>query len=341
MDSIEWGRISGLSNVWVSNVPNMRADICSYRDLISGQLGSDRMGTQLEELLRKPLRLYKHFFFVNCGVRGPFFHLDFGSPTPRAEQWLKSFTDRLSSSVLLVGPTVSCQLDTPHVQSYAVAMTQATYKWFAKDAWGNCSNKTKDDIIVDSEVGLSAKISNAGFGLGSLMGRHRDLTKEWMTRRDVCPDANPTMEPLDPHEIHFIKFGGQIFHTSTGHNLIHPKTVQQVEDATKESGELLDLHLRLRNGEKPAMQSKCRAEPSARHSELSWWQSFLDTVFGEPQPQHRQDGLPTVPWRTTRTHSHSHARPLEVAVILRVALKGAPPTEGAFEPHLKCSTNHM
>ena len=93
-----------------------------------GQLGSDRMGTQLEELLRKPLRLYKHFFFVNCGVRGPFFHLDFGSPTPRAEQWLKSFTDRLSSSVLLVGPTVSCQLDTPHVQSYAVAMTQATYK---------------------------------------------------------------------------------------------------------------------------------------------------------------------------------------------------------------------
>jgi hypothetical protein len=326
-DSIEWQWVDGLSNVWGCNVPNMKADICSYNDLIAGPL---------ENMLQKSLSLYKHFFFVNCGVRGPFFHLDLNSAIPRAEQWLRSFTDRLSPRVLIIGPTLSCQLDRPHVQSYAVAMTQATYKWFASDAWSNCSNKTKTAIIMDSEIGLSDKITSAGFGIGSLMARQRDIftSAQFMVRRDICPKNNPTTEPLYPHEVQFVKFGGQIFRDVKGHNLIHPKTIRRVEAATLESGQLLDLYHRLKQRQTPTLQNKCRVESvsAPTRNEYGWW-PMVGTVMGSaPPPQQlpsRQDGLPIVPWRTAYTTTHNHLRPLEVAVVLRVSSHELTPVEGS------------
>ena len=265
-DRLEWHWLGGLRNVWGMVVPNRNADLCSYQEVYPRALSS---------LLQKPLELYEFFFFVNCGVRGPFFELDVHSATPTAEEWLARFTDKLSPTVLLVGPTVSCQVRSAHVQTYAIAMKQSTYQWFADEAWGRCTEKTKDDIIIDSEVGLSSRILNAGFTLGSLMPRHNGISSHFTTYLDSCPNHNPTLEPLEPYEVVFVKYGGQIFRNARKRNMIHWKTSARVEEATQESGRLLDVHTLVQQHRSVEWQTSCPESADGRRLASTLLQSIF------------------------------------------------------------------
>ena len=48
---------------------------------------------------------YKHIIMMNSSVRGPFLP----SYWPRRIPWTRILTDRLSDTVKLVGPTISCE----------------------------------------------------------------------------------------------------------------------------------------------------------------------------------------------------------------------------------------
>jgi hypothetical protein len=200
-DSIEWFRVQHLPNVYLCSAVNLGADICSYREFFHDK----------SQATPRPLDHYKYFFFLNCGVRGPFFY----PPPPislspsstevelvqaalqaarkvqatkvqathpahdQAQAWLQKFTSKLGDDaggggVSLIGPTVSCELS-PHVQSYALAMTSATYRNFADAAWSGCRDKDKAQIIVDAEVGLSKAVLEAGLRVASFYPQHQGI----------------------------------------------------------------------------------------------------------------------------------------------------------------------
>jgi hypothetical protein len=165
-DSIEWFRVHHLPNVYLCSAVNLGADVCSYREFFHDK----------SQATPRPLDHYKHLFFLNCGVRGPFFYPPPPIASPdqvvekaraaavaatawkvhavhtahdQAAEWLQKFTrkltddaDGLGSGVSLAGPMVSCE-NAPHVQTHAIAMTAATYRNFADEAWSGCRNKDK------------------------------------------------------------------------------------------------------------------------------------------------------------------------------------------------------
>lgn len=53
---------------------------------------------------------YRHVVFMNSSVRGPFLP----AMWPKGRHWSTAFTDRLSDTVKLVGPTISCEGPRPH-----------------------------------------------------------------------------------------------------------------------------------------------------------------------------------------------------------------------------------
>jgi len=125
--------------------------------LTSGQRGCACAGWVVRSKVLT--RGYKYFMMLNSSVRGPFlppYLVRAGRPTrcrpsiaPSALRWVSSrwcalqghltwhrlFTERLSSDVLKVGPTVSCEgtpnrlnfsdiRQNPHVQSYVLALNR-------------------------------------------------------------------------------------------------------------------------------------------------------------------------------------------------------------------------
>jgi hypothetical protein len=75
-------------------------------------------------------RAFKYFVWLNSSVRGPFlpaYH-------PAGVHWTTAFVRKLTGDVKLVGSTINCggayalSAQQPHVQSYAVAMDQVTWR---------------------------------------------------------------------------------------------------------------------------------------------------------------------------------------------------------------------
>lgn len=84
---------------------------------------------------------YRYILFLNSSVRGPFLPPYW----PPELHWTDVFTTRLTSSVKLVGSTISCEgswrggvltgekRQNPHVQSYVVAMDQTALGVLRRD----------------------------------------------------------------------------------------------------------------------------------------------------------------------------------------------------------------
>jgi hypothetical protein len=256
-DSLEWFRVSHLSNVYLCSAINLGADICSYREFFHNKL----------QATPRPLEHYRHMFFLNCGVRGPFFYpppppslsstssngdqkneaarvaaaWKLKAGTNRVQMWLEKFTSKLGEDgdgMSLVGPTVSCEVH-PHVQSYALAMTSSVYRDFADKAWSGCHEKDKAAVIVDAEVGLSKSVLEAGHRVASFHPQHEGIGNgpgfgggtldDWQEAilKGGCPLSNPTTAAVNdaasyPTAVSFVKFGGAVFQEGK----LHPDTVR-------------------------------------------------------------------------------------------------------------------
>ena len=119
------------------------------------------------------LKIFKYFIWLNSSVRGPFM------PTYLRGQmhWTEPFLAKLIAGVKLVGATINCgraydQSPTIHIQSYISATDAVGLGLLAASTVFECGDEIKD-TIVDSEIGASKAILEAGYNIDSLMLRYQ------------------------------------------------------------------------------------------------------------------------------------------------------------------------
>ncbi|EIE18080.1 hypothetical protein COCSUDRAFT_31853 [Coccomyxa subellipsoidea C-169] len=170
---------------------------------------------------------YKFLILMNSSVRGPFL------PSYHSADihWTRLYTQRIDQNVKLVGSTISCQpiywnSDTanemrrnPHVQSYIVAMDQASPSFEryvglhllqSERTIFQCY-KRLHDVVWFSEVGASRAVLKAGYSIDALMNKYTGV--DW--RNETNWDCNAGQNPYDdfaydglminPLEVLFVK----------------------------------------------------------------------------------------------------------------------------------------
>ena len=172
---------------------------------------------------------HEYFIFMNVGVRGPFLSLN-------NSKWHHELISRMESSLML-GTSFSCEVKL-HLQSHFLMMNRYGVQ-LAKKTWNECFEKkmTHRDVIEECEVGLSTEFIRNGHKFASMERKYRnlDLVKmagAWRVDYNRLCDhvGNPIkMEEIEPFEVMFVKYGGQIYRE----NLIHKKTISNVEDCEK------------------------------------------------------------------------------------------------------------
>ncbi|KAH7621353.1 hypothetical protein NADE_006616 [Nannochloris sp. 'desiccata'] len=160
----------------------------------------------------KDLSKYKYFIWLNSSVRGPFL-----PPFLRGHlHWSLPFTSKLSSSsrtvfpttttssthlkpeVKLVGATINCGgaqglSPLPHVQSYITATDSVGLKILMASSPGvfTCWKKMAD-VVINSEIGASRAIFDAGYSIDCLMSRYQGF--DWL------PYYHRLLRGRDSHE---------------------------------------------------------------------------------------------------------------------------------------------
>lgn len=107
---------------------------------------------------------YDYFIFVNSSVYGPFL-----SQYP-GKRWTDVYIDGLRGNVRLFGSTIN--LDThPHVQSYIFAMNRQTLDYLMDVNIFSTKHYaiSLHDAIVSKEIGMSRKIIQKGWNIGSFL----------------------------------------------------------------------------------------------------------------------------------------------------------------------------
>lgn len=159
---------------------------------------------------------YTYFIWLNSSVRGPFVP----SYIRHKLHWTLPFTSKLNDSVKLVGATINCggaqgRPPEPHVQSYLVAtdrngldILQSTPGVFK--CWPDMAS-----VVLESEIGASRAILDAGYNIDSLMVRYQGLDWRAKALRDADTPCNEGLNPLqpgfndgldiDPLEVMFVK----------------------------------------------------------------------------------------------------------------------------------------
>jgi len=127
---------------------------------------------------------YDTFLFVNSSVLGPFLPMDY------QKKWTNIYLDGLTDSVKLFGSTINCHYYKcenitmhenatifSHVQSYIFAMNKETLEYlmeckiFSKTNHSDSFQKT----IFNKEIGMSRKIIENNWNIGSLMKRYQNV----------------------------------------------------------------------------------------------------------------------------------------------------------------------
>lgn len=201
-----------MSTVNISRVPNQAIDLPAHMSNIMSSRRSYK---------------YKYYILLNCGARGPYFmHQPTDNmPIPSAT-WILRVTDPLRNGASAVGSTISPEIS-PHIQTYAMALDHRAAE-FAVSYWGLFSSLTSAGNVADKallidnmEVGLSSALVKAGFYIASLDTRMQNIySKGSKTAGDMFD--NPTAcritdskkssgcEGVDPCEVIFVKYGGEI-----------------------------------------------------------------------------------------------------------------------------------
>lgn len=162
---------------------------------------------------------YTHFIFMNSSVRGPFLPAYLWGKV----RWQDIFISRLSDSIKLVGPTISCEgspkdgdvngtwRTNPHVQSYVVVTDKIGLNamWEEGSVFECYSNMW--DVIYYAELGSTWAVLSAGYGIDSLMLRYQGIDWTNLDTWDCNARVNPYGEnyydgiTIDPFEVVFVK----------------------------------------------------------------------------------------------------------------------------------------
>jgi hypothetical protein len=117
---------------------------------------------------------YDYFIFVNSSVIGPFL------PSYYKRKWTDIYIDGLKNNVKLFGSTINTEnqpLTRSHVQSYIFCMEKTTLEYLiACNIFKPFYNEKNLREIVDNyEIGMSRKIIEKGWNIGSLLDYYKDI----------------------------------------------------------------------------------------------------------------------------------------------------------------------
>lgn len=172
----------------ISNNKNNVFKVPDYvKILLRDNIGYD-FGGWSEALLKDKLyKKYENFIFVNSSVIGPFL------PPNYKGKWTDIYINGLKDNIKLFGSTIHCitpyikSKHPPHVQSYIFCLNISTLEYLI-----NCDifsitkfTKTFKETIKDREIGMSRKILENNWNIGSLLPLYKDVD---FTFRDKKPE---------------------------------------------------------------------------------------------------------------------------------------------------------
>lgn len=167
---------------------------------------------------------YSHFFFMDCGVRGPFLPVYW----PAVMHWSRTYLDLIDAKVKIVGASIVClgQEDEcvrrdpgcagPKVEGYlwatdrvglGIVLNHGPRKVFAQHA-------SKEEAIINGEYAMSTAIFKANYSIATPLLAYRDVDwsdSGWISKRTCNSFLHPSREgsyygmSIHPLETVFIK----------------------------------------------------------------------------------------------------------------------------------------
>lgn len=145
---------------------------------------------------------FDYFICINDTCRGPFLP----NYIPKSLTWVEMFLQDLNNEIKLVGPTWNNlgwkgELNRIHIQSYCFGMDRETLKFLINNGKFNAIGKSRREVIIDHEVGMSTLLLNNGFQIKPFL-LSRNISQK---HGDVCYNKGYYGTTLNPLEVMFIK----------------------------------------------------------------------------------------------------------------------------------------
>ena len=147
---------------------------------------------------------YTYFVWLNSSVRGPFMP---GYLRGRLH-WTRPLTDLITEDTKLVGATINCGgahglPPYPHVQSYVTATDRDGLSILLQASSVFACWEDMKDVVINSEIGASRAIIDAGYNIDCLMTRYegvdwREEVKKMAVSSDPLKACNAGFNPLQP-----------------------------------------------------------------------------------------------------------------------------------------------
>ena len=169
--------------VIISNDKSNKFDAPDYvKKIFRDNVGYD-FGGWSEALLTDDLyKKYDNFIFVNSSVIGPFLPPDFKG------RWTDIYLNGLTDTVKLFGSSINTLMQPntlAHIQSYIFSMNKETLEYLIQ-----CGIFSNTDIatsyttaVVNKEIGMSRKIIEKGWNIGSLMKYYEGIDFTFKTKQ--------------------------------------------------------------------------------------------------------------------------------------------------------------
>jgi hypothetical protein len=173
-----------------------------------------------KDMKKIDLKKYKYFIFMNSSTRGPYFppyYLDlvslYESRLGKKYYWYSIFTERITETVKLVGPVISCEVS-PHIQGYLIITDfiglSVGLKPDGKHGVFDCHMSFLEAVHY-GEIGFARRILAAGYRIDCLMAKYQKINFTAPQNHNCNSKSNPLVDngidgiSLDPYEIVFIK----------------------------------------------------------------------------------------------------------------------------------------
>jgi hypothetical protein len=146
---------------------------------------------------------YTNFIFCNSSIIGPYLHKDYDG------KWTDVYLRGLNDQVKLFGSTInnhffhdnvdvddmSKPLYFSHVQSYIFCMDNVTLDYLIKCGIFSLTNNSDNfvETIVHKEIGMSRRIVQNNWNIGSLMSMYKDVDFRFVDKK-----------PWDYHDVKFV-----------------------------------------------------------------------------------------------------------------------------------------
>lgn len=206
--------------ILISNDKNCNFNYPEYVKVLKrDNIGFDFGGWSDGLLTNNLYKNYDKFIFVNSSVIGPFLYPSYKG------KWTDIYINGLQDNVKLFGSTINtmkndwrCSPKThSHVQSYIFSMNKETLEYLIKHEIFSITNyaKTLEETVVRKEIGMSQKIIENKWNIGSLLTYYKDIDFTFSQKKlnnykirflsdPMCQNFNNTFL-WDIYELVFIK----------------------------------------------------------------------------------------------------------------------------------------